>query len=135
MPSASKYLKKKLELFSDVKCIYTIIHIFRNYIKNILKNLHLISDANCITTMVERNGNRTPKLGSLNQVIINIYIVLIAFVLVFLSEKTAPLREWFPKEWKFLLAFAMKKGEGGSREPLRFFFLHFFCLKPSRITP
>ena len=40
--------------------------------KNILKNLHLISDANCITTMVERNGNRTPKLGSLNQVIINI---------------------------------------------------------------
>ena len=48
MPSASKYLKKKLELFSD---------------------------ANCITTMVERNGNRTPKLGSLNQVIINIYML------------------------------------------------------------
>ena len=33
MPSASKYLKKKLELFSDVKCIYTIIHIFRNHKK------------------------------------------------------------------------------------------------------
>ena len=133
MPSASKYLKK-LELFSDVKCIYTIIHIFRNYKKNILKNLHLISDANCITTMVERNGNRTPKLGSLNQVIINIYIQFLQLLfLFFCRKKAAPLREWFPKEWKFLLAFAMKKGEGGSREPLRFF--SFFCLKPSRITP
>ena len=51
---------------------YIYLEIINN---NILKNLHLISDANCITTMVERNGNRTPKLGSLNQVIINIYML------------------------------------------------------------